>query len=87
MTVAEDSPSLRRPWTEVVAAKRAIREEHIKNPRDLSKTRRPVTNFTELADIETLTKLYQSGQASVQEVITAYIDKYAKSSLDHNGPL
>ncbi|KAM0723626.1 hypothetical protein Q7P37_000614 [Cladosporium fusiforme] len=70
MTVTENLTS-QRPWAEVVAAKRAIRAAEIAN----HKTPPQQSKITEIDDVVALAELIQSGRASAEEVVLAYIAK------------
>lgn len=59
-----------KPWAEVAAAKRAVRDEHVKKHANVYKD---ASLAADVVDIETLTDLLGSGKASAEQLIRAYI--------------
>lgn len=76
-TVAVNSETMapKSAWTEVVAAKRAIRDKHIEEHRSTSVNSSPAAKITKISDIDSLTRLIESGDVSAEDVVKAYIAK------------
>ena len=71
-------PHLTKPrtvWTDVVAAKRAIRTQLIEKHRDVSKSSSSTIKVTRIADISSLTQSLGLGEISAEDVVNAYIIK------------
>lgn len=62
-------------WTDVVATKRASRDQQIKKYNDELQDTELVAKITEIDDVETLQELLKNGDISAEAVIKAYIDK------------
>jgi len=66
-----------RPWTQVVAAKRAIRDAHLRKHEPAN--RDPATSIlgvgADIVNVKALTNLLRSGQVSAGELIRAYIGR------------
>lgn len=74
--VARQEPAARNIiWTDAVAAKRAIRDEHINKYHNKSLYSSSVVKVTEVDDIATLLELLNSGEISAEAVVNAYIDQ------------
>jgi hypothetical protein len=62
-------------WTDVVASKRTIRNEHIQKylvtPLDSSL----IARITNIEDVDLLTPLIENGDISAEEIVRAYIVK------------
>jgi hypothetical protein len=75
MAVMSDPVIPRSAWTDVVAAKRATRSELIEKHRSASESSPIVSKITKIADVDSLTRLIASKEASAEDVIRAYISK------------
>lgn len=75
-----DSPVEQRPWQEVAEAKRRWRDETISRHEEANETALVITSITEVSDIDSLVRLLGSGEVSAQDVVRAYIHKYAFAS-------
>lgn len=65
---------MRRPWTEVAAAKCAEREAHIKNhSRRIGSSAH--AQITQIDDVAALTDLLEKSSISAEDVVVAYIEK------------
>lgn len=64
-----------RPWAEVVAAKRAIRDAHVGKHELVNKGSGTDTLGADVVDVEALLDLLRSGKVSAQELIRAYIGR------------
>jgi hypothetical protein len=62
-------------WTDVVAAKRAIRNEHIERHRSTFANSPLAAKILDIADIDSLIQLLEGGEASAEDVVKAYIAK------------
>jgi ribonuclease HI len=76
MLTKEEPVCSKTPWTEIVEAKRAIRSRHIKNHQDKIGNSRIDTEITQTPDISALTQLLESKRVSVEDIVTAYIQRY-----------
>jgi ribonuclease HI len=76
MLTKEEPVCSKTPWTEIVEAKRAIRNRHIKNHQDKIGNSRIDTEITQTPDISALTQLLESKRVSVEDIVTAYIQRY-----------
>lgn len=69
-------PPTRRPWTDIVAAKRKARDESLEQ---YSKSRGPpdkeVSRITAIDNVDELVRLIASGSLSAIQVVDAYITK------------
>lgn len=75
MAVDSEIMAPKSAWTEVVAAKRAIRDRHIEEHRSMSMNSSPTAKITKVSDIDSLTRLIESGDVSAEDVVKAYIAK------------
>ena len=62
-------------WTDVVAKKQAIRNEHIKKHLINSVDSSLITRITNIKDVDLLTFLIEKGELSAEETVKAYIFK------------
>lgn len=62
-------------WTEVVARKQTIRNEHIEKHIVASVDSSVVARITNIKDIDSLTLLIEKGEVSAEEIVRAYIVK------------
>jgi ribonuclease HI len=76
MLTKEEPVCSKTSWTEIVEAKRAIRSRHIKNHQDKIGNSRIDTEITQTPDISALTQLLESKRVSVEDIVTAYIQRY-----------
>lgn len=74
MTANNDAAKPSRPWNEVVAEKRAIREAQLaRHAPAANGDSGSATLGADLVEIEALTSLLESGQASAEDLTRAYI--------------
>lgn len=74
MTANDDAVKPSRPWTEVVAKKRAIREAQLTQYAPAANgDSGSATLGADLVEIGALTSLLESGQASAEDLTRAYI--------------
>jgi hypothetical protein len=62
-------------WTDVVAKKQTIRDEHIKKHLITSVDSTVVAQITDIQDVDSLTLLIEKGKISAEKIIGAYIAK------------
>ncbi|KAJ1706284.1 hypothetical protein NYO67_11552 [Aspergillus flavus] len=62
-----------RSWTEVVTAKRAIRDAQIRKHEAANRNGSVDILGADIADVKTLTNLLGSGQVSAEDMIRTYI--------------
>lgn len=74
MTVIESTKD-QRPWEEVAAAKRAIRDGEVAKHHVAFKNFKTSAHIMDIGDVSSLTKLLECGSVSAEEVITAYIQR------------
>lgn len=77
----EEAPHSAVAWTEVVKAKRAIRDQQTESYEDAIKCSPATNKITAIADVETLTQLLRSGAVSAEEVVASYIERYVSPKL------
>lgn len=65
--------TVNRPWTVVVAAKRAIRDAQLRKYETADESLGSELCGTGMVDVEALTTLLRSGQLSAEDVIRAFI--------------
>ncbi|KLU89838.1 hypothetical protein MAPG_08807 [Magnaporthiopsis poae ATCC 64411] len=70
-----------KPWADVVAAKRAIRDEHVQKH---SHADSDANLAADVVDIETLTGLLESGKVSAEQLIRAYIARACEAQHKTN---
>jgi hypothetical protein len=75
MAATSDPVVPRSTWTDVVAAKRATRSQLVEKHRCTSENSPVTLKVTKIADVDSLTRLIVSGEASAEGVIRAYISK------------
>ena len=73
MTFPEHTPMPHRPWREVVATKRAIRDAQIKEQQPNLDARDD--RITDIAEVEQLARLIETRELSAEAVVKAYILK------------
>ncbi|KAH7000845.1 amidase [Macrophomina phaseolina] len=74
MTLIEQSSTMRTPWTEIVEAKRSVRDAQVEKHRHRSKNIHRDTRSTDVADVQVLTESIQRGEVSAEDIVRAYID-------------
>ena len=62
-------------WTDVVARKQTIRNEHIEKHSVASVDSSLVARITNIEDIDSLTLLIKKGETSAEEIVRAHIVK------------
>jgi hypothetical protein len=62
-------------WSDVVAKKQAIRNEHIKKHHIDSVESSLIARITDIKDVDSLTLLIEKGEISAEEIVRAYIVK------------
>ncbi|PIG85341.1 hypothetical protein AARAC_002797 [Aspergillus arachidicola] len=70
----ETGPKTNRSWTEVVAAKRAIRNAQIREHEAANRNGSFDIFGADIADVQTLTNLLGSGQVAAEDIVRAYIE-------------
>lgn len=60
-------------WTDVVAKKQAIRDEHIQKHHTDSVGSSLIARITNIKDVDSLTNLIEKGEVSAEEIVRAYI--------------
>ncbi|EXJ83636.1 hypothetical protein A1O1_07260 [Capronia coronata CBS 617.96] len=75
---------MRRPWTEVAAAKRAEREAHLKNHSRCRIDPSAHAQITQIDNVAALTDLLEKGSISAEDVVVAYIDKACQAQEETN---
>jgi hypothetical protein len=63
------------PWTDVVASKRTIRNEHIQKHLVTSVDSSYIVRITNIKDVDSLTLMIENGDISAEEIVRAYIVK------------
>ncbi|KAH7399186.1 amidase, partial [Phaeosphaeria sp. MPI-PUGE-AT-0046c] len=76
MTLPEQPPTPRVPWTEVAATKRSVRDAQIKEQQHVVSTHND--RITSIADIEHLTRSIKERVLSAEDIVKAYIAKKGK---------
>jgi hypothetical protein len=74
-TLNEHVCKAENPWTEVVTAKRAIRDAQIRKHQPANRESGLDTLGTEIVEVEVLTNLLRAGQVSAEALIRAYIGR------------
>jgi hypothetical protein len=62
-------------WTDVVARKQTIRNEHIKKHIITSVEPSVIARITDIKDVDSFTLLIEKGEISAQDIVRAYIAK------------
>jgi hypothetical protein len=75
MAANPKSTTAKVAWTDVVASKRTIRDEHIKKHIVTSVDSSHIARITDIKDIDSLTLLIEKGGISAEEIVRAYIVK------------
>lgn len=71
--VAKSGP--KAAWTDVVAAKRATRDELVKKHLARSNVSPLAANIAKIDNIRALTQLLEKGEVSAEDVMSVYITK------------
>jgi len=62
-------------WTDVVARKQTIRNEHVKEHLNTAVDPSVIARITDIKDVDSLTLLIEKGEISAEDIVRAYIAK------------
>ena len=71
----ESSIEMAKPWVEIVKAKRLARDALIEQHRTAAAVSEAHTRITDIADVDALTKLYETKAITAEVVVRAYIQR------------
>ena len=74
------APAQERPWQDIVAAKRAARDEAVYKYLHTEPAAGTHEDVTGLVDVAVLVRLLETGTLSAEQVVRAYIQRYLHSA-------